>query len=87
MQNPLVEVLGNSLKDTAWVNGSDGSCLARFSKRFGMDIHRSATEQMEGGKQCLHCTHQPATKADWLEFIDLVELHHDIKVPENLISY
>jgi hypothetical protein len=45
------EVQGNALKNTVWVNSADGSCLARFSIRFGMDIHRSAPEQMYGEKE------------------------------------
>jgi hypothetical protein len=33
---------------TVWVNGSDGICLARFS-RFGIDVHNDAFGQMAGG--------------------------------------
>lgn len=44
---------------TVWINSADGSCIGRFSKRFGLDVHRTLTEQMAGGSQCLHCTHEP----------------------------
>lgn len=52
-----------------WVNsGIDGSCLARFDTRFGMDVHRSGTEMMQGKGECLFCTHTKPSRADWETF-------------------
>ena len=42
---------------TVWVHSADGSTVGRFSKRFGLDVHRTVTEQLQGASQCLHCTH------------------------------
>jgi hypothetical protein len=28
------------LGDTIWVTGDDGSCVGRFSKRFGIDVRK-----------------------------------------------
>ncbi len=38
----------SALGDTVWVTGDDGSCVGRFSMRFGIDVHRTVTEQMAG---------------------------------------
>lgn len=71
---------------TLWVHATDGSTVGRFSTRFGMDVHTSATEQLGGSPQCLHCTHSAPTYADWLEFCDLVELHHGIMVGKEIMG-
>ena len=38
-----IVVSGNG--DTVWINGDDGLCWARFSKKFGIDVHRSSSMQ------------------------------------------
>ncbi|WP_124076875.1 hypothetical protein [Burkholderia gladioli] len=73
--------------DTVWVTGPDGSCVGRFSKRFGVDVHRTVTEQLAGADQCLHCTHQVADEDDWREFCAAVLMHHAIDVPFNTIQF
>ena len=72
---------------TVWVNGADGSCIGRFSKRFGLDVHKSATDQMAGGSQCLHCTHEPAGPAAWSQFREQMQLHYKIDVPDDLVRW
>ncbi|WP_084688044.1 hypothetical protein [Paraburkholderia oxyphila] len=77
----------SSRRDTVWVTAHDGSCVGRFSKCFGIDVHRTATEQLAGADQCLRCTHEPAGEAEWREFCEAVLLHHEIEVPFGTISF
>lgn len=72
---------------TVWVNSADGSCVGRFSKSFGLDVHKSAAEQLASSTQCLHCTHEPAGLAAWDEFRAQVKAHHQIVVPAELVSW
>ena len=71
---------------TVWVHAPDGSTVGRFSKRFGIDAHTTASQQMQGAPQCLHCTHSPPTAHDWQKFCDLMQLHHGITVDRDLIE-
>lgn len=80
-----IEVSANG--STVWVTGSDGSCIGRFSKSFGIDCHTTVTEQLAGAGQCLHCTHEPAGPKDWQLFRDLMRIHYGIPVPEDLVRY
>ncbi|ATF90433.1 hypothetical protein [Burkholderia gladioli] len=73
--------------DTVWVTGHDGSCVGRFSKRFGIDVHRTVTEQIAGAGQCLYCTHEATGKGDWHEFRAAVLKHHAIDVPFDTIQF
>lgn len=77
----------SSLGDTVWVTGDDGSCVGRFSKRFGIDVHRTVIEQMAGEGQCLHCTHGAAGAVEWQEFREAVRRHHGIEVPTDIIQF
>lgn len=72
---------------TVWVHSADGSCVGRFSKTFGLDVHKTAAEQMAGGSQCLHCTHEPAGSAAWEEFRAQIRANYNIEVPADLISW
>lgn len=72
---------------TVWINGPDGACIGRFSRRFGIDVHRGMAAQMAGEGQCLFCTHQPAGEGDWLQFCDAMQRFHGIHVPSNLIEF
>lgn len=58
----------------------DGGTVGRFSKRWGLDVHTTATAQLGGASQCLHCTHEPAGRDQWLEFCALMAEHHGIEV-------
>lgn len=84
---PLHEIVASSRGDVLWVNGDDGSCLARFSKKGGIDVHNSATVQMEGAKECLFCTHAPAGPAEWHLFRTKVAQHHGIMIPEDALTF
>ncbi len=72
---------------TVWVHGNDGSSVGRFSKVFGLDVHTTVTQQMEGAHQCLHCTHEAAGPEDWAKFVELMREHHGINVPPELITF
>ena len=60
-----------------WVNGPNGDCLGRFG-RMGVDVHRSAAEQMAGLGECLDCTHAPVTAKDWHRFVRSMLLHYSV---------
>jgi hypothetical protein len=72
--------------DTVWIN-SPSTCIGRFSKRFGMDIHNTLEGQEKSGLQCLHCTHEPANFHDWRVFCELMLKYHQVVVSINLISF
>jgi hypothetical protein len=61
--------------DPVWVTGDDGSCVGRFSKRFGIDVHRTVTEPIAGADRCLHCTHEAAGAVEWQEFRQAIRQH------------
>lgn len=73
--------------DTVWVTAHDGSCVGRFSKRFGIDVHRTVTEQLAGADQCLHCTHERAGEKEWAIFRAAIAEHYGIEVPASAISF
>lgn len=74
-------------KGTMWVHATDGSTVGRFSKKFGMDVHNTVTAQMSGQSQCLHCTHEPATEAQWHVFTALIAQHFNIHVPTDIMQF
>ena len=63
---------------TVWVNGP-GVCIGRFGPR-GVDVHRSAEEQMAGMGQCLDCREEP----DWSSFVASMKEHHGVEVEADL---
>lgn len=71
---------------TVWVHTLDGSTVGRFSKRFGLDVHTTVTEQLDGADQCLHCTHVAPSADDWQKFCELMQLHYGIEVNPALIQ-
>lgn len=72
---------------TVWVHSDDGSTVGRFSRRFGLDVHRTVTEQLAGKGQCLHCTHEPAGEADWMKFCSLMQEHFGVTVDASLLEF
>lgn len=72
---------------TVWVHSADGSCIGRFSKKFGIDVHTSVSAQMAGEGQCLHCTHEPAGQAAWSDFRAQIKTHYRIDIPDDLVSW
>lgn len=88
MHDPNAEIEVNPTRTTVWVNSSlDGSCIGRFSKKFGMDVHKTGTQQMNGEGECIHCTHTPGTKEDWHEFCRLMAHHYDVGIPSSLLEF
>ena len=71
---------------TVWVHAFDGSTVGRFSKRFGIDVHTTVTQQIKGAAQCLHCTHAPPSSEDWRTFCELMWQHYKIEVDPGLIE-
>ncbi len=72
-------------RSTVWVHAPCGSTVGRFSMRFGMDVHTTVTDQLQGLSQCLHCTHTKPSRGDWLMFCKLMKKHHGIDVPPNTL--
>ena len=82
----IYEIQVSEDASTLWVHASDGSTVGRFSKRFGMDVHTTVSQQLEGAQQCLHCTHVPASEADWDEFRMLMGKHYGVTISRTLLS-
>ena len=74
-------------RKTVWVHGPDGSTVGRFSKVFGMDVHTTLSEQLEGAGQCLHCTHERPDRAEWDMFCGLMLKHYGIQVEPTALSF
>ncbi|MEZ8293455.1 hypothetical protein AB6D11_06330 [Vibrio splendidus] len=71
---------------TVWLNNHSGDCLARFGLR-GIDIHTSASEQINGAKQCLYCTHTKTDVDDWHVFKRKVKELFGLDVPDHLSPF
>jgi len=87
VNQPDYDIQLSSDGGTVWVTAADGSCAGRFSKSFGIDVHRTATEQMKGQDQCLYCTHAPAGQEEWSLFREQILTHHAIDVPADFIRW
>ncbi|RCW65152.1 hypothetical protein [Pseudorhodoferax soli] len=85
--DPDHEINADPARGTVWVNGYDGSSIGRFSKRFGIDVHRTGTAQLAGEGECLVCTHGPADHATWLLFIEAMQQHHGVQVQPDLLTW
>lgn len=72
---------------TVWVNAADGSCIGRFSKRFGLDVHNTASAQFAGADQCLFCTHEPPGQEGWTLFREKMKSLHGVEVPDDAIEW
>lgn len=72
---------------TVWVHAVDGSTVGRFSKVFGMDVHTTVTQQLQGVGQCLRCTHGTPGQAEWDEFCELMLVHYGIAVDRTAVSF
>jgi hypothetical protein len=73
--------------ETVWIHALDGSTVGRFSKRFGLDVHTTVTDQLAGAAQCLHCTHEKPSEKDWVTFCDLMKKHYGIEVNKSLVQF
>jgi hypothetical protein len=86
IQEERYEIIVSGNGDTLWVNEDDGLCWARFSKRFGIDVHRNASIQ-DAASECLYCTHSRAGVDDWAIFRAEVLRHHGAVVPADALSF
>ena len=59
-----------------WVNADTGECIGRFGL-YGVDVHRRIGDQGALG-ECLKCTHERTTAADWKIFQDAMMEHHGV---------
>lgn len=84
---PDHEICVDATGGTVWVNAIDGSCIGRFSKRFGIDVHRTATAQLAGEDQCLMCTHEPGDAKAWADFVEAMRYHHGVEVPRDTLAW
>lgn len=82
------EVIYSYNHQKLWINSSvDGSNIARFDTRFGMDIHNSITDQMNGKPQCLYCTHTKPTEEDFNTFCKKVKEIFNININKSKIKF
>ena len=86
MNQDQFQVDASATGNTVWVNNSYG-CLARFDKRFGIDVHRNMKDAADGGSECLYCTHEAAEEREWLTFVEKVLEHHGAVVPVDTIRF
>jgi hypothetical protein len=79
----MIETEIRSDKRTVWVNsGVTGACIGRFGP-MGIDIHKEVFPHEDlDGTECLSCTHEPATLADWRRFVHEMQKFYDITVGE-----
>lgn len=80
------EIQEDPAKQRIWVHASDGSTVARFDTRFGMDIHNSVTDQLAGASECLYCTHEKPTQSDWTLFREYAQKLWGVQIHENSIE-
>lgn len=64
------EIQYSDNREKLWVHSSSGETVGRFDRRFGMDIHTTIEEQMNGASQCLLCTHEPADEEAFDQFCE-----------------
>lgn len=89
MNSPMTmkyEIQEDPLKVRLWIHASDGSTVARFDARFGIDIHHSITDQLSGASQCLHCTHSKPTLSDWNFFREKARELWGLDIDEGLVN-
>jgi hypothetical protein len=84
MINYFPQYCGSKLK--LWIHSTKGETVARFDVRFGMDIHCSLEEQLQGNPQCLHCTHEKPTKQDFYTFCRKVKELFNVKIQKDKIK-
>jgi len=85
--HPAFDVQVSGCNRTVWVNAADGSCIGRFSKVFGIDVHRTGSEQMAGERECLFCTHTKAGPTEWDQFREAMLHHHGVALANDLLSW
>ena len=74
-------------KRRIWVHSSTGETVGRYDVRFGMDIHTTMEEQMNGASQCLHCTHGKSNPNEFDEFCDMAKELWGVTIDKRKISF
>ncbi|PLZ01756.1 hypothetical protein CY652_13825 [Burkholderia sp. WAC0059] len=85
-QETRYEIVVSTTGDTVWVNGDDGLCWARFSKRWGIDVHRSEA-MPPADSECLYCTHSKAGVEEWAVFRAEVLRHHRVVINTDALTF
>jgi hypothetical protein len=81
------ELQYSATKDTLWVHCSSGETVARYDTRFGMDIHTTIQEQINGKDQCLMCTHGKSNKEELDQFCDKVKELWGVEIDKSEINF
>ena len=71
--NKSYEIQYSQAHEKLWVHCSTGETVARYDIRFGMDIHTTLEEQLNGADQCLMCTHGKSNEEEFNSFCDKVK--------------
>lgn len=69
-----------------WVHCSTGDTVGRFDTRFGMDIHNTLEDQMNGASQCLKCTHSRPERKDFEEFCHKAKALWNVDIDQSQIK-
>lgn len=72
-------------RDRVWIHASDGSTVGRFGP-FGVDLHTTTTEQMNGATECRFCTHGPVGEEHWQMFRQKAKEFWGVNVPKHAIN-
>lgn len=84
----MIEVIFSMATGKLWINSDvDGSSIARVCLRAGIDLHLTATEQAEIGKQCLYCTAGVLELEQFLTFEDKLASHYDVLLKPYISEY
>lgn len=81
------EVQYSENKEKLWVHCSTGETVARYDTRFGMDIHTTIQEQMNGKDQCLMCTHGKSNKKEFDSFCEKVKELWGVIIDKSKIEF
>ena len=74
-------------REKLWVHCSTGETVARYDIRFGMDIHTTIQEQMDGAGQCLMCTHGKSNPEEFGRFCDKINELWGVEIDKTQISF
>jgi len=70
-----------------WIHCSTGETVARYDTRFGMDIHTTIQEQLDGKGQCLMCTHGKSNPKEFEQFCIKVKDLWGVIIDKNKITF
>lgn len=83
--NISYEVELSQMRDVVWIHASDGSTTGRFGK-FGVDLHNTITEQLDGKPQCRLCTHGKVSRSDWKLFREKALEWWGVNIPDDAFN-